>query len=261
MAICDIWSGNRSPTCSYNWSPPYSLSSLLHNQHRDSPEQLQSSQHGNITSVTCGQNLLAELNEYSKTCPKTGVGKRTQIEHLGYSTLTKLCDGDQVCVSPHCAPSPEWPSLSHPFSTTQQHFTPCLATTLAPTPSCSQLSCAVLSRKGKEMDMTNSAFIAPNGQIYGYAQRGTRKTKGLEGTQWEDQWLYGESFFPASIRQLAHRQVEGNVWIQGDVSDVLGNSPPGPSWAAEICLNSSMFVNSICFLGVNKTQADVPNIY
>lgn len=57
--------------------------------------------------------------------PQNRRGERTQVEHLGYSILTKLRDGHQVCVSPHCVPSPGWPSLSHPFPTTQP---PCTLT-------------------------------------------------------------------------------------------------------------------------------------
>lgn len=124
---------------------PYSL---LHNHRETPPEQLQPSQHRNIISAACGQNPLAEeLNEYSKTCPKTEVEKRKQSEQLASSILTKPRDGDRGRVSPHCAPSPGWPSLSHPFPTTQKHLVPWLATTLAPTPSCSQLSWVVLARK------------------------------------------------------------------------------------------------------------------
>lgn len=52
-----------------------------------------------------------------------------------------------------------------------------------------------------------------------------------------------------------------NTRIQEGVPDALGHSLPGLSWAANVCLNSVTFVHSICFLGVNKSQASVPNIY
>lgn len=246
MAVCDIWLGNRSSSCRYN--SPHSHMPCFTASTESPPEQHQSNQQYN----QC--NLWTELIGWmstAKPAPKQRWGKNrtscTQHPHKALWWRLRecqpwLCPQPRVTLSVPVLPFNPAPPCALPCNHPGSHsllFT-------------AQLCCPSQERAGRWMWQTLLPWH-PTG-------KGPERQR---DTQSADQWLYAESFFPDEEGQSASGSwlTEEDLWIQGDVSDALGHSPPGPSWAAEVCVNSSMSVNSICFLGVNKTQADVPNIY
>lgn len=194
MAVCDIWLGNRSSSCRYN--SPHSHMPCFTASTESPPEQHQSNQQ-------CNQcNLWTELIGWmstAKPAPKQKWGKEQNILHTASSQSSVMeTEGASALAVPPAQGDPLCPSPSLQPNTT---LCPALQPPWLPQPPVH--SSAVLSFPGesREMDVTNSASMAPHG-------KGTRKTKGHTVSR---PMALCRKFLPwwgrpECIRELAHRR-------------------------------------------------------